>query len=91
MQVRFAEGGNRNIVAKGVMHARRYTWNQRFWSQLFTTHTVYDAWVNAQADGRKQSANTPEDNYGQALGVIYGDAAAKVHGVYQGGLGQWFR
>lgn len=41
------------------------------------------------SDGLKQG--DPGENGGSAIGKIFGDLATKVHGVYGGSLGQWYR
>lgn len=61
-------------------------WNTRLWSELSTTHSVYDAYVIAQAGGAKLGSGPG----GLAVGEIQGDASTKMHGVYGGALGTWF-
>lgn len=65
-------------------------WNQAFWGRLQGNLTVYDAYhQTVLANGTKQGSS--EENNGIAIGKIIGDPSTKVHGVYGGSPGQWYR
>jgi len=55
-------------------------WTQSVWQFLAAQKTVYEAVEDA-------TAQWPSG----AQWAIYGDSSTKVHGVYQGAVGQWFR